>query len=88
MKERAIFINDLLEMGYYFFEDIKIWDIETIKKLKKMGAKFSLGSDSHKSEDVGDFGKAYNIAVESGLTDDDIVNADGSAHRSMKLLRD
>ena len=32
MKERATFINDLLEMGYYFFEDIKTWDNETIKK--------------------------------------------------------
>lgn len=62
-------------------------DIETIKKLKNMGVKFSLGSDAHKSEDVGNFGKAYNIAVEAGLKDDDIVNADGSAHRSMKLLK-
>ena len=42
-----------------------------------MGVKFSLGSDAHKSEDVGNFGKAYNIAVEAGLTDDNIVNADG-----------
>ena len=32
MKERATFINDLLEMGYYFFEDIKAYDNETIKK--------------------------------------------------------
>jgi glutamyl-tRNA synthetase len=32
MKERAIFINDLLEMGYYFFEDIKTYDNETIQK--------------------------------------------------------
>jgi glutamyl-tRNA synthetase len=32
MKERATFINDLLEMGYYFFEDIKTFDTETIKK--------------------------------------------------------
>jgi glutamyl-tRNA synthetase len=32
MKERAIFINDLLEMGYYFFEDIKAFDTETLKK--------------------------------------------------------
>jgi putative hydrolase len=63
-------------------------DIETIKKLKNMGVKFSLGSDSHKSEYVGDFGKAYNIAVEAGLTDDDIINADGSAHKLMKLLKD
>jgi Histidinol phosphatase and related hydrolases of the PHP family len=62
-------------------------DIETIKKLKNMGVKFSLGSDAHKSEDVGDFGKAYNVAVKAGLTEDDIINADGSAHISMKLLK-
>ncbi len=62
-------------------------DIETIKKLKNMGVKFSLGSDAHKSQDVGNFGEAYNIAIKAGLTDDDIVNADGSAHISMKLLR-
>ncbi|GAA0742759.1 PHP domain-containing protein [Clostridium oceanicum] len=62
-------------------------DIETIKKMKSMGVKFSLGSDAHKSKDVGCFGKAYDIAVEAGLTDDDIVNANGSAHSSMKLLR-
>lgn len=63
-------------------------DIETIKKLKNLGVKFSLGSDAHKSEDVGYFGKAYNIAIEAGLTNDDIINADGSAHKLMKLLRD
>jgi len=63
-------------------------DAETIKKLKNTGVKFSLGSDAHKSEDVGDFGKAYNLAALAGLTDDDIINADGSAHISMKLLRD
>jgi glutamyl-tRNA synthetase len=32
MKERAVFLNDLLEMGYYFFEDVKTYDNETIKK--------------------------------------------------------
>jgi glutamyl-tRNA synthetase len=32
MKERATFINDLPEMGYYFFEEIKTFDVETIKK--------------------------------------------------------
>ncbi|MFL0268353.1 PHP domain-containing protein [Candidatus Clostridium radicumherbarum] len=62
-------------------------DIETIKKLKKMGVKFSLGSDAHKSEDVGNFGRAYDIASMAGLTDDDILNANGSAHTLMKLLR-
>lgn len=62
-------------------------DIETIKKLKNIGVKFSLGSDAHKSEDVGDFGRAYNIAAMADLTDDDILNAAGIAHTSMKLLR-
>ncbi|MFN0274358.1 MAG: glutamate--tRNA ligase [Chitinophagales bacterium] len=32
MKERAIFIPDLYEMGYYFFSDIKTFDTDTIKK--------------------------------------------------------
>lgn len=32
MKERATFINDLLEQGYYFFEDIKVFDTENVKK--------------------------------------------------------
>ncbi|HWB63179.1 MAG TPA: glutamate--tRNA ligase [Chitinophagales bacterium] len=32
MKERATFVNDLAEMGYYFFEDIKTFDTETVKK--------------------------------------------------------
>ena len=32
MKERATFINDLLDQGYYFFEDIKTFDAENIKK--------------------------------------------------------
>ena len=42
MKERATFISDLLEMGYYFFEDIKSYDNETIKKKysKESRAKF------------------------------------------------
>ncbi|MFL0246659.1 hypothetical protein [Candidatus Clostridium stratigraminis] len=62
-------------------------DIETVKQLKNIGVKFSLGSDAHKSKDVGDFGRAYNIAAMAGLTNDDILNADGSAHTSMKLLR-
>lgn len=35
MKERATFTNDLLEMGYYFFEDVKTFDTETIRKKYK-----------------------------------------------------
>ncbi|SHJ92961.1 putative hydrolase [Clostridium cavendishii DSM 21758] len=65
----------------------KNMDIDTIKRLKNLGVKFSLGSDAHKSNDVGCFGEAYNIAEEAGLTNDDIINAYGSAHKSMKLLK-
>ena len=32
MKERATFLTDLVEMGSYFFGDIKVFDTETIKK--------------------------------------------------------
>ncbi len=51
MKERATFINDLLEMGYYFFEDIKTYDDETIKK-------------KYSKESRGKFDKAINILDE------------------------
>lgn len=61
--------------------------VEEVRKLKQMGVKFSLGSDSHSSENVGCFGEAYNIALEAGLTNDDILNADGQLHSRMKLLR-
>lgn len=61
--------------------------VEDIKKLKQMGVKFSLGSDSHVPQTIGTFGDAYRIAVEAGLTNDDIVNADGIAHKNMNLLK-
>jgi glutamyl-tRNA synthetase len=32
MKERVIFLTDFLEKGYYFFEPVKTYDEETIKK--------------------------------------------------------
>ncbi len=32
MKERAVFLNDLLEQGYYFFADITQFDLDTLKK--------------------------------------------------------
>lgn len=32
MKDRAVFLVDLAEVGYYFFEDIKAYDSETAKK--------------------------------------------------------
>lgn len=32
LKERAVFLNDLLEQGYYFFVDIHTYDLDTLKK--------------------------------------------------------
>ena len=61
--------------------------IEDIKKLKQLGVKFSLGSDSHVPQTIGTFGEAYKIAMQAGLSEDDIINADGKAHKNMKLLR-
>lgn len=39
MKERAVFIPDLYEMGYYFFGDVVRYDEEAIKKKWKPGRK-------------------------------------------------
>lgn len=61
--------------------------VEDIRKLKKMGVVFSLGSDSHHSNTVGEFGRAYDIAVEAGLTNDDIINANGKAYEKIKFLK-
>lgn len=35
MKERAVFINDLLQAGYYFFTDVHTYDTETLQKKYK-----------------------------------------------------
>lgn len=32
IKDRAVFLNDFTTIGYYFFEDIKEYDTETLKK--------------------------------------------------------
>lgn len=54
MKERATFTNDLLEMGYYFFEDVKTFDVETIKKKynKDNRARFNAITDLVSSANV------------------------------------
>ena len=59
MKERAIFITDLLEMGYYFFEDINTYDDETIKK-------------KYSKESRGKFDEAINIL--NGVSEFNTVN--------------
>lgn len=64
----------------------KNMSIEDIKKLKQLGVKFSLGSDSHVPETIGFFGEAYKIALEAGLSNDDIINADGKAHKNINKL--
>lgn len=32
MKDRAVFLSDFTEIGYYFFEDLKEYDTDTIRK--------------------------------------------------------
>jgi glutamyl/glutaminyl-tRNA synthetase len=55
MKERAIFINDLLEMGYYFFEDIKTFDLDTVKKKYTPASRTRFDSITAVVESVSDF---------------------------------
>jgi putative hydrolase len=89
-------VVDILEVGKVAIERGTALEInryhgnmtaEEIIKLKGLGAMFSLGSDSHDSHNIGHFGKAYDLALKAGLTEDDIVNADGSAHKKLKLLK-
>lgn len=55
MKERATFLNDLLEQGYYFFEDIKSYDIETLKKKYKKESRSIFNSITETINAVSDF---------------------------------
>lgn len=55
--------------------------VNSIKELKSMGVKFSLGSDAHSPKGIGEFGSAYDLAVSAGLNNDDIINAKGKASR-------
>lgn len=82
--EAAASRNTALEINEsHFGHNIKL---EDIKKLKKLGVKFSLGSDSHISSTIGDLKKVKALALKAGLTNDDIINANGKAHKKMKRL--
>jgi putative hydrolase len=48
--------------------------IEEIIIAKKFDVKFSINSDAHKPEDVGNVKLAIERAVKAGLTEEDIIN--------------
>jgi len=50
--------------------------VEYIKIAMKEGAKFALGSDAHRPENIGNVDKAINRAMEAGLSVDRIINAE------------
>lgn len=76
--------NTALEINESHWE--KNIEIKDIIKLKKLGVKFSLGSDSHISSTIGNFKNSKALALKAGLTNDDIINAAGKAHEQMKRL--
>ncbi len=55
MKERAVFLNDLLDQGYYFFEDIKSFDQETLKKKYKKESRETFNALIHVLSEIADF---------------------------------
>ena len=58
MKERATFTNDLLEQGYYFFEDINSFDTDSVKKKYKKENRENLNALISVIENVSDFSAA------------------------------
>lgn len=60
MKERATYISDLVEMGYYFFEDIKAYDNDTIKKKYKKESRAALNGLINILESLSEF-KTLNL---------------------------
>ncbi|HZJ76573.1 MAG TPA: PHP domain-containing protein [Oscillospiraceae bacterium] len=83
LGEMASRTNTAIELNRKHDED---FTVEEIRILKEKGVIFSFGSDSHKHDAIGRFGKVTELAAKAGLTNDDIVNADGEAHNRLKLL--
>ncbi len=84
LGEIASKTNTAIELNRKHAKD---FSVEEIRILKEMGVMFSFGSDSHKYDTIGEFGKMTELAAKAGLTNDDIVNADGQAHKKLKLLK-
>lgn len=59
--------------------------IEQIVRLKINGAPFLISSDAHRSKDVGNMSGMIEWAMEAGLTEQDILNAQG-CRRSIRML--
>lgn len=49
--------------------------IEYVRIAKSLGAKFTIGSDAHSPEKVGELKRGIEIAVKGGLTEEDVINA-------------
>lgn len=49
--------------------------VEYVKIARTFGAKFIIGSDAHRSSDVGNLKKGVEIAEKAGLKEEDIINA-------------
>jgi glutamyl-tRNA synthetase len=58
MKERATFLNDLLEQGYYFFEDVKTYDTETLAKKYSKEKRAALDGVTEAINNTSDFTSA------------------------------
>lgn len=62
MKERATFLSDLLEMGYYFFEEVKTYDTDNVKKRWSSEKKALLQELVKQLQSLGDFSA---VAIEA-----------------------
>ena len=49
---------------------------EYVKIAQGQGAKFVIGSDAHRPEDVGNFERGIEIAKQAGITETDVINAE------------
>ena len=57
-----------------------------LRRLKERGAPFMINSDAHRPGEVGDFSRQIELAAGAGLTEADVLNAEGGG-RGMRMAR-
>jgi glutamyl-tRNA synthetase len=83
MKERAVFIPDLYELGIFFFEEIRAYDMETIRKKWKKEKKEIFVNLVNKIASVSNFtGQEIETAVKDFMKENNLGMGD-----VMPLLR-
>ncbi len=79
MKDRAVFMSDFATIGYYFFEDIKEYDQDTIRKKYQSPVREKIAAIADKMKEVSTFDSVNlealvkTFAIDNGLKTGEVM---------------